>query len=47
MRFSGELDENYGETPLLISLCMLQDCPVDGIPIRKVIHHDSLFSHIV
>lgn len=36
MRFSGELDENYGETLILTSLRMLQDCPANGIPLRKV-----------
>lgn len=36
MRFSGEIDENYGEGLVLSSLRMLQDCPANGIALRKV-----------
>ncbi|KAF8076441.1 hypothetical protein FPV67DRAFT_1558921 [Lyophyllum atratum] len=35
MRFSGEADENYGETLILTALRMLQDCPANGIALRK------------
>ncbi|GLB33849.1 putative PI3 PI4-kinase family protein [Lyophyllum shimeji] len=35
MRFSGEADEKYGETLILTALRMLQDCPANGIALRK------------
>ena len=37
MRFSGDLDSNYGETLVLSALRLLQDCPANGIALRKVL----------
>lgn len=37
MRFSEiNNDEAYGERLIIIALRMLQDCPADGIALRKV-----------
>jgi transformation/transcription domain-associated protein len=36
MRVLGETDESYGETLILSALRMLQDCPTNGISLRKV-----------
>lgn len=36
MRFSGEQDDSYGETLILSALRILQDCPPNGILLRKV-----------
>ncbi|RDB22695.1 Transcription-associated protein 1 [Hypsizygus marmoreus] len=35
MRYSGDPDESYGERLILIALRMLQDCPAQGIALRK------------
>ncbi|KAG5637374.1 hypothetical protein H0H81_004799 [Sphagnurus paluster] len=35
MRFSGEPDEKSGETLILTALRMLQDCPANGVALRK------------
>lgn len=37
MRFSGEIADSYGETLVLSALRLLQDCPANGIPLRKVL----------
>ena len=37
MRFSGDLDNTYGETLVLSALRLLQDCPANGIALRKVL----------
>lgn len=36
MRVLGETDESYGQTLTLSALRMLQDCPTNGISLRKV-----------
>lgn len=36
MRFSGDLADSYGETLILSALRLLQDCPSNGIAMRKV-----------
>jgi transformation/transcription domain-associated protein len=36
MRFSGDLADSYGETLILSALRLLQDCPSNGIVMRKV-----------
>lgn len=36
MRFSGEQPEGYAETLILSALRLLQDCPSNGIALRKV-----------
>jgi transformation/transcription domain-associated protein len=36
MRVLGETDESYGQTLILSALRMLQDCPTNGISLRKV-----------
>lgn len=36
MRFSGEVSDAYGETLVLAALRLLQDCPANGISLRKV-----------
>lgn len=36
MRFSGDLADSYGETLILGALRLLQDCPSNGIAMRKV-----------
>lgn len=38
MRFSGDLDNTYGETLVLSALRLLQDCPANGIALRKVLY---------
>jgi len=38
MRYCGDTDETYGERLIITALRMLQDCPADGIAIRKVGH---------
>ena len=43
MRFSGDLDNTYGETLVLSALRLLQDCPSNGIALRKVFYF-RLFS---
>ncbi|KAF9057606.1 hypothetical protein BJ165DRAFT_1520972 [Panaeolus papilionaceus] len=35
MRFSGEVSDAYGETLVLAALRLLQDCPANGISLRK------------
>ena len=36
MRFTGDQDDAYGETLILSALRILQDCPANGIALRKV-----------
>lgn len=36
MRFSGEQSEAYAENLILSALRLLQDCPSNGIALRKV-----------
>jgi transformation/transcription domain-associated protein len=36
MRFSGEQSEGYAENLILSALRLLQDCPSNGIALRKV-----------
>lgn len=36
MRFPSDLDNTYGETLTLSALRLLQDCPANGIALRKV-----------
>lgn len=36
MRFSGEQSETYVENLILSALRLLQDCPSNGITLRKV-----------
>jgi hypothetical protein len=36
MRFSGEQPEGYAENLILSALRLLQDCPSNGIALRKV-----------
>ncbi|KAF8165306.1 hypothetical protein B0H34DRAFT_232712 [Crassisporium funariophilum] len=57
MRFSGDLDDSYGETLVLSALRLLQDCPANGIALRKELmvvfrhlmgtsHRRALFDHL-
>ncbi|TFK43492.1 hypothetical protein BDQ12DRAFT_731508 [Crucibulum laeve] len=57
MRFSGEPDDSYGETLILSALRILQDCPANGIALRKELmvvfrhlmgtpHRRALFNHL-
>jgi len=36
MRFSTDLSDSYGETLTLSALRLLQDCPANGVAMRKV-----------
>ncbi|KAF9009027.1 hypothetical protein BDQ17DRAFT_1422200 [Cyathus striatus] len=57
MRFSGDHDNIYGETLILSALRILQDCPANGIALRKELmvvfrhllgtaHRKALFDHL-
>ncbi|PPQ93995.1 hypothetical protein CVT25_009843 [Psilocybe cyanescens] len=57
MRFPGELADSYGETLILGALRLLQDCPSNGIAMRKELmvvfrhlmgtpHRRALFDHL-
>jgi len=37
IRQSGEISETYGETLVLSVLRLFQDCPANGVHLRKVI----------
>lgn len=47
MRFSGEQSDGYAENLILSALRLLQDCPSNGIALRKVISINvvTLFSN--